>query len=62
MPFGGGARKCIGDQFGITEAVIILATIAARWRLEPLPDSRVRPSLALTLSPQRLTMRVRPRV
>jgi pentalenene oxygenase len=62
IPFGGGARKCIGDQFALTEAVIILATIAARWRLEPLPGSRVRPSMALTLSPQRLTMRVRPRV
>ncbi|MGW1208411.1 cytochrome P450 [Streptomyces sp. NPDC002499] len=61
IPFGGGARKCIGDQFALTEAVIILATIAARWRLEPLPGSRVRPSMALTLSPQRLTMRVRPR-
>ncbi|MEV5689351.1 cytochrome P450 [Streptomyces sp. NPDC052164] len=61
IPFGGGARKCVGDQFGITEAVIILATIAARWRLEPLPGRPVRPALALTLSPQRLHMRLRPR-
>ncbi|GGL66697.1 cytochrome P450 [Streptomyces fumigatiscleroticus] len=61
IPFGGGARKCIGDRFGLTEAIIALATIASAWRLEPLPGRRVRPALASTLSPQGLQMRARAR-
>ncbi|MUN39626.1 cytochrome P450 [Actinomadura litoris] len=58
LPFGAGARKCIGDRFGLTEATLALATIAARWRLEPLPgqdDARV--ALAATLRPRELRMR-----
>ncbi len=33
-PFGGGSRKCIGDQFAWTEARIELASLAARYRFE----------------------------
>jgi cytochrome P450 len=58
IPFGAGARKCIGDQFGVTEAVQALATIAALWRLESLPGERVRPAPAMALSPRGLRMRV----
>jgi cytochrome P450 len=43
IPFGSGARKCIGDQFAMTEAILALATIAARWRLRALPGPPVRP-------------------
>ncbi|MGH8791731.1 MAG: cytochrome P450 [Stackebrandtia sp.] len=57
IPFGGGARVCIGDQFGITETVLALATIAARWRLEPLPGTGVRIPLASLLRPRGLRMR-----
>jgi pentalenene oxygenase len=58
IPFGAGARKCIGDQFGIMEATLALATIASRWRLEPLPGPAIRPAIGITLSPRRLKMRV----
>ncbi|WFB07806.1 cytochrome P450 [Streptomyces sp. LX-29] len=50
FPFGGGARRCIGDRFGMTEALLVLATVAARWRLRPAGGSRVRPTPMITLS------------
>ena len=34
VPFGGGSRRCIGDAFARMEAVIALATIARRYRIE----------------------------
>ncbi|MFB4319187.1 cytochrome P450 [Actinomadura sp. 21ATH] len=58
LPFGAGARKCIGDQFGIMEATLALATIAGRWRLRSLPGPAIRPATGITLSPRRLRMRV----
>lgn len=63
LPFGAGARKCIGDQFGFTQAVLTLATIAGRWRLEPVARSKVRAAPAVILRPQALPMRAfaRPR-
>jgi pentalenene oxygenase len=62
LPFGGGARKCIGDQFGVTEATLALAAIAARWGLEPVPGRRpVRPATAMALYPHGLRMLVRER-
>ncbi len=58
LPFGAGARQCIGEQFALIEAVLALATIAARWRFHPLPGERVRPSRSITLYPRGLRMRV----
>jgi cytochrome P450 len=37
IPFGGGARKCIGESFAMMEATLALATITARWQLNPSP-------------------------
>jgi cytochrome P450 len=50
--FGGGARKCIGDQFSIIETILVLATIAARWRLRELPGQRIRPVASVSLRPR----------
>ncbi len=38
FPFGGGPRHCIGKQFSMLEATLILATIAREYRLEYLGD------------------------
>ncbi len=35
FPFGGGPRVCIGEGFAWMEGVLLLATIASRWRLTP---------------------------
>jgi cytochrome P450 len=41
FPFGGGPRLCIGKSFATTEAILVLAAIAQRYRLELLPGHRV---------------------
>ncbi|MFI0743091.1 cytochrome P450 [Streptomyces sp. NPDC021100] len=62
IPFGAGARKCIGDTFALTEAPLALATIAARWRMEHAPGRReVRPAAGMILRPRNLRMRAHPR-
>jgi cytochrome P450 len=52
FPFGGGSRKCIGDQFAWTEARIQLAAMAPRYRfaLED-PQAVVQPEPIITLRP-----------
>lgn len=52
FPFGGGPRLCIGNHFALTEATLILATIAQRYHLEPLPTHPVIPQPALVLKPK----------
>jgi cytochrome P450 len=37
IPFGLGSRKCVGASFAMIEAVLLLATIARRWRFELTP-------------------------
>lgn len=57
--FGGGARKCIGDHFGLTESALALATITARWELHPAAGTDSRPQLgSATLRPKRLLMHI----
>jgi cytochrome P450 len=57
IPFGAGARKCIGDTFALTEATLALATITTHWHLQTLPDQQIRPALAAALRPKKLHMR-----
>ncbi len=57
IPFGGGARKCIGDTFGMMEATLGLASIAARWRLDEIPGERPHPSFGLGMKPSSFHMR-----
>jgi cytochrome P450 len=57
MPFGAGARQCIGNDYGRVQGALALAAIAARWRLQPLPGRRVRPSLSVSVRPRSLRMR-----
>jgi cytochrome P450 len=51
MPFGAGPRVCIGAQFAILEAQILLAQIAQRFELEALSTSPVRAAFERALRP-----------
>lgn len=52
FPFGGGPRQCIGAGFAMTEARLILATAAQRYRMELAPGQRVEPYASVTLRPK----------
>ena len=52
FPFGGGPRQCIGNSFAQMEAVLILATIAQRFRLSLVPGQRITPTPYVTLRPE----------
>jgi cytochrome P450 len=51
-PFGGGARQCIGSQFALMEAQIVLATLAQRFELELVPGQQIVPDATFTLRPK----------
>ena len=53
---------CIGEQFAWMEGVIVLATIAQRWRLRLAADHRVALQPIITLRPKfGMRMTVHPR-
>jgi pentalenene oxygenase len=57
-PFGTGARKCIGDEFAVTQATLALATITAQWRFRTLADADTRLAPSVVQRPRRLHMRL----
>ncbi len=59
FPFGGGPRRCIGEGFAWTEAVLLLAALARRWRLRLAPGARVGTEPRITLRPARGGIRMK---
>ncbi|WP_432157009.1 cytochrome P450 [Streptomyces sp. bgisy153] len=42
LPFGAGQHKCIGDSFAMAEMLVVVASVASRWRLVPAAGVTVR--------------------
>jgi cytochrome P450 len=49
FPFGGGARKCIGDHFALMEIALVLATVAQQWKMQLVPNHPVVAQPLITL-------------
>ena len=60
-PFGTGPRSCIGRQFALHEAVLLLAVLLRRYESIPDPDYELQVAERLTLMPKdfHLTLRRR---
>lgn len=52
LPFGDGPRICIGAGFAVQEAVIILATLLARFRFSEVAGREPKPVMIITLRPE----------
>jgi cytochrome P450 len=62
FPFGAGPRQCIGESFAWMEGVLILATLAQKWKLNLVPGHRVEPQPLITLRPKYgMLMQLEPR-
>ena len=52
FPFGGGTRRCIGEPFAWMEGVLLLASIASRWKMRLAPGHKVVPDPLITIRPK----------
>ncbi|MEU5085496.1 cytochrome P450 [Streptomyces sp. NPDC021356] len=55
-PFGTGARACIGRQFALHEATLVLGLLLRRYELRAQPGYRLKVTERLTLMPEGLRL------
>jgi cytochrome P450 len=52
FPFGGGVRRCIGESFAWAEGILLITTIARKWKLRLEPSQKVAAKPLITLRPR----------
>jgi cytochrome P450 / NADPH-cytochrome P450 reductase len=60
-PFGTGERACIGSQFALHEATLLLGLLAHRYRFIDHDHYELRIKQTLTIKPEGLTLKLIPR-
>jgi cytochrome P450 len=53
FPFGAGRRGCVGSPFAWMEGVLLLASIAQRWRISLVPGFEPEPLMRVNIKPRR---------
>jgi cytochrome P450 len=56
FPFGHGPHKCIGDGFAMVEGVLLMATLARRWRAKLRTKRAIKMLPMITLRPDHMPM------
>jgi cytochrome P450 len=51
-PFGSGPRICIGEGFAWMEGVLLIATLAQKWKMRLAPNQRFELQPLITLRPK----------
>lgn len=51
IPFGGGARRCIGEEFALREASVVLTRVLERYRLALASGAKIGVDPLVTLRP-----------
>ena len=62
FPFSGGPRLCIGNEFALMEAQILLAMIVQRYRVDVAPGHVVQHEVRVTVRPRQPMLMVPQRV
>lgn len=52
LPFGGGPRLCIGNNFALMEMQFVLAMMIKRYKIEIVPNQKIEMNPLITLRPR----------